>query len=124
MKPSYLFAWALILVLIMALEIASPLTYVSPLAWVFVFGLFMALEVAGAMQADKGDTFSELTWTFLYGGKARAGLVVSIAIYLGLRFTLIGGLDVPIPEWAPRAALGAGLIAWLIPHFTRFGNDG
>ena len=108
---------------LLALEIAGSVTAVPDYAWIIALGGLLTLEAVGVARSKAGDTFSEMMWSFAKGGWSRGILVGAVAVYLALRFYMIGDLPSP-PEWLPRAVLAIGLGGWLLVHFPFMGKHG
>lgn len=90
--------------------------------WAALFIVFILTEATAVYRKQKGDTFSEMVWKFVAGGKDRRLVVWAVAIYLPLRITMLA-ID-GIPEWIPITVLGLGVLGWLIPHFSKQGKGG
>ncbi len=118
MHPGYVGWWVGIMAFIVAAEVAGAPRW----AWIAVLSLFVVVEGVALARQKAGDTFSELMWTFGREGKHRAPVAVATAVYLSMRFVMLG-VDF-VPEWLPMTVLSLGLVGWLVPHFVFFGRDG
>lgn len=123
MHKGYTAWWALVAVVLLSLEVAGSLADVPEWSWVVAMAALLALEAVAVIRVKPGDTLSEMLWTFARGGWSRGILVGSVAVYLALRFYMIGDLPSP-PEWLPRAVLATGLGGWLVVHLTLMGRHG
>lgn len=123
MKKEYSYLWAFVLAQVLFLEVTSYQMDLPWWLWAVVLGQLILIEAVAVARPKSGDTFSELNWVFLRGGWARAFLVAAVAVYLSIRFYMIGGLP-GVEEWVPRAILAGGLGSWLLFHFLSFGDAG
>lgn len=111
LHPSYLGWWVAIIIIILGLEVVETRIVIPGWPWVMVMVVFGGVELAAVLRNRPGDMFSELMWTFLWGGRARTWLVGSVAVYLSLRLSMI--LSASFPGWLPIVVLSLGIGAWL-----------
>lgn len=103
LHPSYVRWWVAIIIIILGLEVVEIGIVVPGWPWVVVMAIFGGVELAAVLRNRPGDTFNELMWTFLWGGRARTWLVGLVAVYLSFRFSMI--LGAPFPGWLPIMVL-------------------
>ncbi len=120
MHPGYVAWWISLFALILVADF-----FVAPWwVWASLIVVFLTVEGVALRRRKHGDTFSELMWTIRYGGSDRRWIAYGVAVYLPVRFAIVG---LTLPEWAtavPRMILAFGVMGWLLSHFNKFGKDG
>ena len=123
MKRKYIMLWGAIMAQLVLAELGTVRFDFPWWVWAILLGELMVVEIIAVVSPAKGDTFSEMMWSFAEGGWSRGFLVGAVGLYLGMRFYMIGvGGD--LPTWLPRAVLGTGLASWLTVHFVSLGKHG
>ena len=125
----------------LAIWVACELAFaphMAPWHWIILLVVFLPIELYGAINPNKGDTFSELIWTFTgnshgYDLPARNAVGITVGAALGLR-----ALSIPYEasgyafvdygralfDLGPITLLVAGVTIWLMQHFRDEGRDG
>ena len=118
MHPGYVAWWVVLVAGMLTADVLRAPGWV----WLALFGVFGLVEGIAGVRKKRGDMFSELMWTLRAAGPNTRGIAWSVAIYLPMRFFMIG---VPwVPYWLPRLVLAVGVAFWLVPHFKNFGKGG
>ena len=118
MHPAYATWWLAVIVTMVAGEFIGYPVW----AWATIAICFVVVEGIALARKARGDTASEMMWTFRRGGGARRWVAWAVAIYIPLRFSMIV-LDF-VPEWVPLSVLVLGVMGWLVPHFNKLGRTG